>query len=204
MRKLVVLGLLAVLLLVVDQGARLVVEDRLEARARQAATDEDAAHAGITSFPFLGRLLLSGSVPRVRVRVDRPRAGPLRLAAVVVEAFGVEVDRGGLASGRVRLEDIDRGSVSVEIDGAALADTLGLPVTVDGGEVLVGLEGISVPARLDVGDGALVLRVAGARALRVPVVRTPLIPCAVTSVAVEGDRVRLSCEVDELPPALRR
>ena len=204
MRKLVVLALLAVLLLGVDEGLRLFAEQQLAGRAREMATDEDAADADIASFPFLGRLLVSGSVPRVRIRVRRPRAGPLRLATVVVDASGVVLDRRALMSGDVRLEEIDRGSVHVEIDGGMLSESLGVPVTVRDGAVLVGVRGASVPARAEATDGALVLRVAGLPVLRVVLPRLPLVPCAVTTVTVEGDRVRLGCEVDELPAALRR
>ena len=204
MRKLVLLGLVAVVLLVADQSGRLAAEGRLASRARDAATDEDSATAAITSFPFLGRLLISGSVARVRIRVDGPRAGPLRLAAVVVEASGVVLDRGRLVQGEVRVEDIDGGSVAVEIDGAALAETLRLPVTVRDGQVRLGVGGVAVPAAAEVDDGTLVLRAGGLPAFRVPVVRTPLVPCTLATLTVTNDRVRMSCEMDELPSALRR
>ena len=204
MRKLVLLGLVAVVLVVADQSARLAAEGRLASRARDAATDEDSATVAITSFPFLGRLFVSGSVARVRIRVDGSRAGPLRLAAVVVEASGVVLDRGRLVQGDVRVEDIDRGSVAVEIDGAALAETLRLPVTVRDGEVRLGVGGVAVPAAAEVDDGTLVLRVGGLPAFRVPVVRTPLVPCTLATLTVTDDRVRMSCEMDELPSALRR
>lgn len=204
MRKLIVLALVVALLLVGDQVARVLVEGRLADRAREAATDESGASADITAFPFLGRLAASGSVPKVRVRVDRPRAGPLRLTSVVVEASGVALDRGRLASGRVRVEGIDGGSVAVVLGADALSDVLDVPVTVGDGRVGVGVAGATVTADAEVAEGALVLRVAGLPALRVPIPRTELVPCAVTALAVEGDRLRLSCEVDELPAPLRR
>lgn len=204
MRKVIVLALLGVVLAAVDQGARLFAEAKLAARAGEAATGESATSASITSFPFLGRLLVSGSVAEVRVRVDGPRAGGLRLSTVVVEASGVALDRSRLTSGEVRVEDIDSGSVAVEVDGEALAEAVNLPVTVGDGRVGVGVGGATVTADAEVEDGALVLRAAGAPALRVPVARTGLAPCAVTTLAVVGDRVRLACEVDELPEVLRR
>ena len=204
MRKLLVLALLGVVLAIVDQGARIFAEGELAARAEEAATDESGASAEITSFPFLGRLAASGSVEHVRVRVEGPRAGPLRLATVVVDASGVTLDRGRLASGQVRLEGIERGTVTAEVDGGALAEVVKLPVRVADGAVQVEVGGATVTAAASVDDGSLVLRVSGLPALRVPVVRTALIPCAVTTLAVVGDRVRLACEVDELPAALRR
>ncbi len=205
MRKLLALAVLAVLLLAADQGARVVAEGKLASRAREAAGGPDSAAATITSFPFLGRLLASGSVPHVAVRVTGARAGPLRLAAVDVDAWGVSLDRGSLLSGDVRIKDIERGVVAVELDASAITGVVDLPVEIADGKVLVGTGSVAVPATVTVdGDGALVLSVGGLRTLRVPVARTPLFPCAATSVSVDDDRVRLTCEVDELPAVLRR
>ncbi|MGI8685720.1 MAG: LmeA family phospholipid-binding protein [Acidimicrobiales bacterium] len=205
MRKLLGLAVLAVLLLAVDQGARLVAEGELASRAREAAGDPDGADATITSFPFLGRLLVSGSVPRVAVRVTGAKAGLLRLAVVEVNASGVSLDRDSLFSGDVRLQDIDRGVVAMELDASAITDFVDLPVTIAGGKVRVGVGAVAVDAGVTVNSsGSLVLRLAGLPTVTVPVVRTALVPCAATDVVVDGDRVRLSCEVDELPAALRR
>ena len=205
MRKLAVLGVLAVLLGAGDVLAREVAEGELAARARSAAGRPESARADIDSFPFLGRVAAAGTVRRVEVRVEGAKAGPVPLAAVVVEAHGVAVDRRALLAGDVRVRGIDRGVVAVELDGAALSEVLRLPVTVGGGEVSVDVRGTRVVARAEVGRrGSLVLRVSELPALTLPIVRTPLVPCAVTTVAVDGDRVRLACELDELPAALRR
>lgn len=205
MRKLLALAFVVLLLLVADQAARVVAEAKLATRAREAARSPDSADATITSFPFLGRLLLSGSVPRVKVRVTGAEAGPLRLAVVEVEGTGVALDRSALLSGGIRLQGIETGVVAVELDGAALTEALHVPVSVAGGKVLVGAGPAAVEAGVEVNRaGTLTLRLAGLPALTVPVVRTPLIPCAVTVVSVRGDRARLSCQVDELPAVLRR
>lgn len=205
MRKLVGLGVLVALLGVADQGARVVAEGKLASRAREAAGGPDSARATIKSFPFLGRLLASSSVPRVEVRVTGATAGPVRLAAVEVVGTGVTLDRGAMFAGDVRLEDIEGGVVTVELDGPSITEVVDLPVTIADGTVRVGAGQVAVNADVTVNpSGSLVLRLRGLPALTVPLVRTPLIPCAATTVSVEGDRVRLSCEVDELPAVLRR
>jgi hypothetical protein len=95
--------------------------------------------------------------------------------------------------------------VAVELDASPNTDVVDLPVRIADGGVRVGNDTVGVDAGVTVdADGSLVLRVAGLRTLRVPLVRTPLIPCAATQVTVSDDRVRLSCEVDELPEVLRR
>lgn len=205
MRRLLLVAVLAALALGLDQGLRLVAAGQLASRAREAARDPESAEATITSFPFVGRLLVSGGVPRVRVRVTGAAAGPLRLAAVEVEGSGVRVDRSALLSGAVRLEGIDRGSVTVELDSRAISEAVGVPVVVADGRMQVGTGAVKAGAGVEVDrDGSLVLRAAGLSGLRVPVARSPLVPCAATSVSVRGDRVRLRCDVDALPAPLRR
>lgn len=204
MRKLVALGVLVLLLVAVDQAARLYAENQLEARAKEAGGGSEAAVASIRSFPFLGRLLASGSVPEASVRVTGTQVGPLRLAAVEVEASGVELDRDAMLVGDVRLDGIDRGRVSVELDAAALTGALGLPVTIADEAVQVVRAGVRVRATVALDEGSLVVRVAGLPALRVPVGDTPLVPCAATAVSITDGRVRLTCELDELPAVLKR
>lgn len=207
MRKLLALGVVAVLLLAVDQGARVLAEGALEDRAAEAVGNAGSAEAAISSWPFLGRVLALGSVRRAHVRVEGAGVGPLRVSALELDAYGVELDRGALLSGDVRVERIDRGVVTVELDGASLTRALDVPVTIDDGRVQVAARGVTGAAEVELGrDGSLALRVAGAGlpALTVPVPRTALNPCAATTVTMEDDRVRLSCEVDEVPRLLRK
>lgn len=204
MRKLAVLGVVVLLLVAIDQAARLYAESQLEARALEAGSGSATAAASIRSFPFLGRLLVSGSVPEADVRVTGTWVGPLRLAAVEVEASGVELDRDAMLAGDVRLDGIHRGRVTVELDATAITEVLDLPVTISDDVVQVARAGVPVAATVALDDGTLVVRVAGLPAVRVPVGDTPLVPCAATGVSVAGGRVRLTCEVDELPAVLKR
>lgn len=205
MRKLVVAVIILGLLAVLDQVPRLVAESKLESRAQEAGPGADSADASITSWPFVGRLLALGEMSRVAVRAHGVNAGPLRLASVEVRATGVVLDRTALLSGDVRLEGIRQGTVTVELDAASLTRTLRVPVSIGDGRLRVEVGGAAVATRVDLGrDGSLVLRAGRLPALTLPIVRTPLNPCAATRVAIEVDRVLLSCELDELPAVLRR
>ncbi len=204
LRKLLALAIVAALLLALDQGARLFAEGKIESRARAEVPQADEVSAEISSFPFLGRLLTSGSVPRVRVRVTEAPVRAVVLAAVDVDLRGVELKRDALFGGDVQLEDIDRGSVAVELDAASISRVVNVPVSVGGGAVRVTVAGRTVTATPEARGGSLLLRVAGLPVLTVPIARTSLVSCTAADVAVEGDRVRLTCEVDEVPPGLRR
>lgn len=202
MRKLLVAAVLVALLLGADQAARVVTERRLAERARQAATVQ-SAWADISSFPFLGRIFWSGTVREVHVRVTGVQAGPLRLTAVRVDAWGVRLKRDFMFGGRVQVEAIERGMVTVELDGPALSDALHVPVYVEGDRVRVG-RGVAVAAAVRVDRrGTLTLEVAGLPTLTVPAWSTPLVPCTATMAGIVGDRVRLACSVDQLPALLR-
>ncbi|HUR18285.1 MAG TPA: DUF2993 domain-containing protein [Acidimicrobiales bacterium] len=204
MRKLLALGIVLTVLLAVDQAARLFAENKLEEKAQAEVRGAGEVEAGISSFPFLGRLLLSGSVSAVEVRAERAGLSDLLSAAVEVDLYGVRLDRDDLFSGKVKLRGIDTGTITVELDSTALQRVLKLPVTVAGGEVRVTLAGRAVAARAAVDAGSLVLEVAGIRTMRVPIARNGLVSCTAADLEVTGGIIRLTCEVDEVPPALRR
>ncbi len=200
-------GLLAVavvvlLLVGVDLLVQSIAENRIEERARTAVNAEGSIEADIDSFPFLPRLLLAGSVSALQVRLEQVPTSRLQLSAVEVDLRGVEVDRDALLQGEMTVNDIDRGTLSAELDAASLSRALRVPVTVGGGEIQAKVGPARIKARPGVGrDGSLLLR-AGPVNLRLSLHRTGLLSCTATRVAVVGDVVRLSCDLDEMPPAL--
>ncbi len=185
-------------------AAKHLAENRIEARARAEVPEAGSIEADIDSFPFLPRLLAAGSAGDVGLRFTQVPTPAVQLTTVNLELRDVKLDRDALFSRRVSVSSIDRGAVSAELDAASLSRALGRQVTVGGGEVRSRVGAANVSARPTVGnDGALVLRFGPARlALALP--RTKLLPCTTTRVSVVGDRVRLSCEFDDVPPSLRR
>ena len=205
MRKLVVvLVVLGVLLVGADFAAKAWAESKLESRARQEARGAASVDAQISSFPFLGRLLVDGSVRRVNVHLEEVASQAVTLSDVDIDLRGVRLDRDGLFSGSVKLTGIDHGTIAVALDDEALGRVLKVPLSVGGGEVSIQVAGRKVPVRPAVGgNGSLVLRAQGVPGFTVPIARSRLVTCAAVTATVEGDQVRLSCEVDEVPPSLR-
>ncbi|MDP8975940.1 MAG: DUF2993 domain-containing protein [Actinomycetota bacterium] len=201
----VVLGVAALMLFLagVDVASSHLAENRLEARARTEVPEAGSIEADIDSFPFLPRLVASGSAGDVDLRLDQVPTQSVQLTTVVVKLRDVKVDRDALFSRQVSVNSIDGGTVSAELDAASLSRALGRQVTVGGGQVRSRVGPANVSARPAVGDdGALVLRLGPLR-LAVALPRTKLMGCRATRVAVVGDRVRLSCEFDDVPPAVR-
>jgi hypothetical protein len=182
-------------LLGLDVAARAAAEGQIEAEARNEVR-ASRMDASIRSFPFVPRLAASGTVSEVRFHAQDLQAGELVFPRVDVELYRVRVSRRALRDDqRVELQSISHGRLSAELDAEALSELAGQPVRLpaDG----------SVSARVDA-RGRLVLTVADRVALppiRLP--RSPLVPCA-SSVTVLSGRLRVRCDLREVPPALVR
>jgi LmeA-like phospholipid-binding len=200
------LGVAALLLFLAgaDAASRHLAENQIEARARDEVPEAGSIEADIDSFPFLPRLLAAGSAGDVDLRLDGVPTPVAQLTAVEIELRDVKLDRDALFSRQVSVNSIDRGTVGAELDAASLSRAIRVPVTIQGGEVRSKVGPLNVSARPTVGnDGALLLRLGPSR-LRVLLPRSKVLACAATRAAVIGDRVRLSCDVHEVPPAVRR
>src|SRR5256886_1241256 len=161
-RKLLVGALIALLLVAADQGARLFAQSELRKRAAAAVPEAAAVHAKVSSFPFVGQLLLSGRVTEVALRFDGIRSSRLQLQDVALDLRGVVIDRHALiAEQRGQLDRISRGTVTVDITAAALAAAFGVDLRVVGGVMRLGPSGLAGPASAAAEGGRLVLRFAG-------------------------------------------
>jgi len=202
-RRLVGGIVLVLLLLALDQGARVFAQSELRKRAAASVPEAGSVHASVRSFPFVGQLLVSGNVTAVTLRFDGIRSSTLTLERVVLDLRGVVIDRNALIfERRGQLNRIHRGTVTVDVTLAALAAALHADVRASRGVLQIGREGLPVPAAIAVEAGdRLVFRVAGLPALSAVVPRMDLVPCR-PSVAVTTTGLRLSCTTDHLPPSL--
>lgn len=188
-------------------GVRSVAESQLRNRvsaavATSGATTSGATTARIESFPFLGRLLSSGEVSRIRVTAADVTVEGLTLARVALDLHGVTFDRDRLLSAqKAVLTDLDRGTATAEVTEEQLSERLGVPVTLSPGQASVRVAGQTLTADASVTDNTLRLTVTGLRVpgLRIP--RLPLVPCVADAEILPG-RIRLTCTVDEVPPEL--
>ena len=201
--KLLVLAVVVIgLLVVADLGARQVAEEQIAERVAATEGVQGQARARITSFPFLGRLLASGTVTDLSVSVDDVVAERLRFATVAVDLDEVRVSRDELLSGRrVVLRDVGRGTARADMTQEELSRLVGLPVTVEPGRVSVRVAGRQVTATASVRGNVLRLAVAGAQLPALTIPRLPLVPCLADLELLPG-RVRLTCRLDQVPPDL--
>jgi hypothetical protein len=201
-------------LIVGDQAAKSWAETKLAERAAAYYPPGSGSSASIRSFPFVGRLLISGSVPQVDVNLD-----DLRFQAVVVRRLSLEVsdvklDRSDLFNGRVRLLDAGQGRVRATIDGPSLAKVTGFDVRFTPGQVEVHqrIQGVDVVAKgqLSVNGNLVKITPTSIEGLAVPASRLTIsyripgieiLPCD-ADVEIVENAAALSCAIDDVPAAL--
>ena len=203
MRKLLVVAVLALMLLVAaDFGARQVAEEQIAERVAATEGVRGQAKVEITSFPFLGRLLASGTVTDLAVSVDEVQAERVRFATVAVDLEEVRVSRSELLSERrVVLQDVGRGRARAEMTEQELSRLLDLPVTLERDRARVRVAGQVVTATASMRDNVLRVSVAGVQAPAITIPKLPLVPC-VADVELLPGRLRLSCQLHQVPPEL--
>jgi len=185
--KLQVLLLVFAVAAVVALGADVLLKNQaqteLASRVEARVPGTTGVDAKISSFPFVGRLLLSGRVPEV------------------VE--DVEMDSGAARQGRAVVQSIGRGSVRADLREEEVNPHLPRGYRVHFEDNRATVTGpLQVPAQLvATPQGELQLRVANRSLFDLPFPKTALLPCS-PQAAFIGGAVRLSCTFDKVPPVL--
>jgi len=201
-RLLIALAILIVVLVIGDFVAKAYAETQLQDRAENAVRGATSASTSISSFPFVARLLLAGSVQEVHARVSPVAAGRVTFTSVSVDLHDVHVDRNRLINDRqVQLTGLGSGTVTAELTDAEISRLAGVPVTFRPGRVTVSAAGVDVSATVQVTNGSMSF--GGVRLpIKFRIQRAPLFPCDATSAIVKQGAVDLSCTVHDVPPEL--
>lgn len=179
------------------------VEAKATERAQLEAPPGSVVTASVGGFPFVPPLLLGGKVSQVGVHLENVAAGAVTFATVDLELRGVELDRNRLITSRkVRILDIASGTIDVVLTQQALSDALRVPVTIADGAVSVTVlqKAFAVTPSISA-DGKLTLTGAAGRTLTLAIPKHPYVPC-LGEITVLAGRLRLSCEITNVPAAL--
>lgn len=202
-RRFVFLGVVAAALVIGDVSARAFVEAKATERAQLEAPPGSTVSASIGGFPFVPPLVLGGSVSQVGIHLENVDAQVVAFATVDLKLRGVELDRGRLFKDRkVRVVDIDRGTIDASITQEALTKALRVPVKIADGVVSVEVLGRTFSATPSItAEGKLSLSGAAGRALTLAIPKLDYMPCF-GEITVLAGRLRLSCEISDVPAAL--
>jgi hypothetical protein len=211
---LVIPTVLLLALIVGDQAAKGWAESKLAERAAAYYPPGAGSSASIHSFPFLGRLFVSGSIPRVDVNLDDLRIETVLIRQLSIHASDVKLDRHELFSGRVHLDDIGTGRIVATLDGPSLAKATGFDLRFKPGEVEVHqkIEGVDVVAKgkVAVKGNLVTVTPTSVQGLSVPASRfaisyripgIEIFPCQ-ADVKLVQNGVVLACDVTDVPAAL--
>ena len=217
MRKwilLVVPTVIVLALIVGDQAAKGWAESQLASRAAAYYPPGAGSSASIHSFPFIGRLLFSGSVPRVDVNLDDLRIETVLVRQLSIHVSDVKLSRSELFHGRVHLDDIGQGRIVATLDGPSLAKAMGVDVRFTPGEVEVHqkIQGVDVVAKgkVTVKGNLVAVTPTAVEGLSVPPSRLAIsyripgieiLPCP-ADVRIIQNGVVLACNVSDVPAAL--
>jgi hypothetical protein len=202
-KLLAVVAVVLALLAAGDFVVRGLAERQLRDRAQAAVPGATGADAEIRSFPFVGRLLVDGSVPYVRVRVDHVGAGPVAFTFVQVELNGVHLDRNQLFRHRkVRITSLARGTATAELSDSELSRALGVRISSHSGQLTVTTGAVTAPGRVEARAGVLTITAGRVPLLRLRVPNAPLLSCPPESATIVDGGVRVSCTITRIPPEL--
>lgn len=205
--KLQVLLLLLIVIAVAAVAGDIVLKNRAEtelaAEITRRVPETNGVQARINSFPFVGRLLLSGKVSEVDVTAQHSRAGGVDLADIRVRAEEVEMDTDAAMDGRAVVKSIERGTAQADLRQDQINRRLprGFQVRLQPGSAVVSGPGGSEATVTLTPEGNLQLRLGARTLLDLALPDTALLPCQPTATFVTG-AVRLSCSFTEVPPLL--
>ncbi|MCL2394857.1 MAG: hypothetical protein FWC87_09245 [Acidimicrobiaceae bacterium] len=189
-----ILGLLALGDVWVRHRVQTVMADHI-----QSKVPGSTASVHISSFPFLGRLVVSGTVPELDAEVHGATALGLTFSNINIVIHGLKVSNSKLTSREVVLQSIDSGSVVGDITQSSIDQLTGVGATLGSGTVEVA--GVTLTPIVGVSDGAVVVTLPHLPAIHIPIPRLGVLPC-VDSVAIIPGALRVTCQLTELPPAL--
>jgi hypothetical protein len=205
--KVQVLFLLIAVVVVGALAADVVLKNRAEtelaAEVGRRVPGTTGVEADISSFPFVGRLLVSGTVPKVVVTAQHADSGSIGLSDVRVVVEDVEMDSRAARDGRAVVRTIGAGSVQADLRANEINPFLprGYQVDLQEGKAVVRGPGAALAQFVTTPQGAIQLRVADRALVDLPFPKTDLLPCAPAAAFVTG-AVRLTCSFDEVPPLL--
>jgi len=205
--KLQVLSLFLAVVVVGALGADVVLKGRAEARLTAEVIARSPETSGvrsrIRSFPFVGRLLTSGTVSAVDITAQHANPGGVALTDLRVHLEDVELDRDAAIDGRAVVRSITRGRVQADLGQDQINTRLPKQFRID---LQPGTAKIEGPGKADGTltlnpEGMIQLRIGNRTVFELTLPETGLLPCRPAGTFIAG-AIRLTCDFTEIPPLL--
>jgi hypothetical protein len=197
------LVVLAVLLVIGDIVGLRYAQDQVRRRIDANVAGADAK-VHISSFPFLGKLAVAGTISKLTAHVDHASDGEFTFDGIDLTVTRLKLDRSQLFSDRrVQVRGIQTGTVKADMAEADFTRLVGgLPVTFGNGVAQVRVGGVTADAQVTVANNQLHLNSAGLPVtIPIPIPKLSVLPC-VTSVVIVPGHLVASCTFHEVPAVL--
>jgi hypothetical protein len=200
-RKLLLVILAAVVALFVlgDVAAKHFAESAIADQIHGHVKGIGSVDASIHSFPFVGRLVVQGKVPRLDLTLTDVTGHGVDVARLDVDARDIELDRSALVgSNHAKINGIRTMTVTATISEATVRALARADVHLLAGRATVTVAGQTVDATATAENGHLRFAAERLPAITVPIPDASLLPCQVTVALVPG-ALKLSCTSSTLP-----
>ena len=200
---LLVLAVMVVAALGFDVVLKNRAETELASEVAARAPGTTGVGAKISSFPFVGRLLVSGRVPKVVVTAQHTSVADVSMEDIRIEVEDVKMDAQEARHGKAVVQAIRSGRVQADLRQDEINSRLprGYQVQLSDGKAVVNGP-VALPAQLvTTPEGSVQLRVANRSLFDLPFPKTDLLPCRPKATFISG-ALRLSCTFDTIPPLL--
>jgi len=200
-RKLLLVSLLAVLALLAigDLAAKHAAEHAIASEAQSHMAGVGTVKATISSFPFVGRLLVQAKVSKLDLLLSDVTGHGIDVARLDVVGRAIELDRSALAgSQHVKIKGLDSVTVTATISEATVRALTRADVRLLAGKATVTVAGRTVDAAARVEGGSVRLVVASTPVASLPMPDSSLLPCQVALTITPG-ALELACTATRLP-----
>jgi hypothetical protein len=200
-RKLLLLVLIGIvgLLVLGDRAAKGAAESAIASEIAKRTPGVGEVDAEISSFPFVGRLLVQGVVPKLTLDLDEVTGHGIDLTDLRVVVRDLEIDRGAIRGGKPEIIAIDSMTATATISEATVRAVSGADVRLLDGRVAVTVAGQALEGKAVVRDGRITVDAfGGPLPFAIPVPDTGVLPCTPGVVVVEG-ALHLRCTAESLP-----
>jgi len=201
LRKLLLVSVLAIvaLLAIGDFAAKHAAEHAIASEAKSHMAGVGSVKATISSFPFVGRLLVQAKVSKLDLALSDVTGHGIDVAHLDVLGRNIELDRSALVgSQHVKIKGLDSMTVTATISEATVRALTKADVRLLDGKATVTVLGKTVDATATVQGGSIRLVVASTPVASLPVPDSSLLPCQV-ALRITPGALQLACTATTLP-----
>ena len=202
---LVLLGLVLAGLAYADVRLRGLAEEQAELKLAQSLPQVSGVDVTLDGFPFTLGVLMNGKVEALHVKIGAVEEAGLAAQDLSLDVEEISLDKDALMDDqRLVVTDIGRAKAQGFVSDKAVSKLVGQTVKFSPGKAHATVQGreLEVQASVKGRFVHLASKIPGVPSVTFPLPPGDVLPCSPELELLAG-KIRLSCEIDELPKTLR-